>query len=141
MIGDLPTAPDGRQATLTDFIGLSADGTFANNSKATYTYGTAIAHVAVDAKTGHVEVIDYVVVDDVGRIINAMTLHGQVVGAAVQGLGGVFSEEIAYDANGQLRVTLEAILHLGRSYVERSRASAARAPGSARRLPGRRRHR
>ena len=45
--------------------------------------------------------IDYVVVDDVGRIINAMTLHGQVVGAAVQGLGGVFSEEIAYDANGQ----------------------------------------
>ena len=95
------TAPDGRQVALTDVIGLSADGTFANNSKATYTYGTAIAHVAVDAKTGHVEVIDYCVVDDVGRIINAMTLHGQVVGAAVQGLGGVFSEEIAYDANGQ----------------------------------------
>ena len=86
---------------LTDFIGLSSDGTFANNSKATYTYGTAVAHVAVDAKTGHVEVVDYVVVDDVGRIINAMTLHGQVVGAAVQGLGGVFSEEITYDANGQ----------------------------------------
>ena len=86
---------------LTDFVGLAADGTFSNNSKATYTYGTAVAHVAVDAKTGHVEVVDYVVVDDVGRIINAMTLHGQVIGAAVQGLGGVFSEEIAYDANGQ----------------------------------------
>ena len=33
----------------------------------TYTYGTAIAHVAVDPKTGQVEVVDYVVVDDVGR--------------------------------------------------------------------------
>jgi carbon-monoxide dehydrogenase large subunit len=95
------TAPDGRYVALTDFVGLSADAMFANNSKATYTYGTAIAHVAVDARTGHVDVIDYVVVDDVGRIINPLTLHGQVIGAAVQGLGGVFSEEIAYDANGQ----------------------------------------
>jgi carbon-monoxide dehydrogenase large subunit len=95
------TAPDGRHVDLTDFIGLSADGTFANDSKATYTYGTAVAHVAVDAKTGHVDVLDYCVVDDVGRIINPVTLHGQVVGAAVQGLGGVFSEEIAYDGNGQ----------------------------------------
>jgi carbon-monoxide dehydrogenase large subunit len=96
------TVPDGRQVALLDCVGLKADGTFSNNSKATYTYGTAVAHVAVDAKTGHVEVVDYVVVDDVGRIINALTLHGQVVGAAVQGLGSVFSEEIAYDANGQL---------------------------------------
>jgi carbon-monoxide dehydrogenase large subunit len=95
------TALDGRHVALMDFVGLAADGTFANNSKATYTYGTAIAHVAVDAKTGHVELIDYCVVDDVGRIVNPLTLHGQVVGAAVQGLGGVFSEEIAYDANGQ----------------------------------------
>jgi carbon-monoxide dehydrogenase large subunit len=96
------TAPDGRQIALLDCVGLKADGTFSNNSKATYTYGTAVAHVAVDAKTGHVDVVDYVVVDDVGRIINALTLHGQVLGAAVQGLGSVFSEEIAYDANGQL---------------------------------------
>jgi carbon-monoxide dehydrogenase large subunit len=98
------TAPDGRRLTFADLSvhGLSADGTFSNNSKATYTYGTAIAHVAVDAKTARVEVLDYVVVDDVGRIINPHTLHGQVVGAAVQGLGSVFSEELVYDANGQL---------------------------------------
>ena len=82
--------------------GLSAEASFSNNSKATYTYGTAMAHVAVDAKTGHVEILDYVVVDDVGRIINPHTLHGQVVGAAVQGLGSVFSEDLVYDANGQL---------------------------------------
>ncbi len=97
-------APDGRMLALGD-VGeaLVAEGTF-SNSKATYTYGTAIAHVAVDPKTGHVEVIDYTVVDDVGRIVNPLTLHGQVIGAAVQGLGSVFTEEIAYDETGQLLV-------------------------------------
>jgi carbon-monoxide dehydrogenase large subunit len=44
------------------------------------------------------------VVDDVGRIINPETLHGQVIGAAVQGLGSTFTEEIVYDQNGQLLV-------------------------------------
>jgi aerobic carbon-monoxide dehydrogenase large subunit len=96
-------APDGRTLALSDCAGdgLSADGTFSNNSKATYSYGTAMAHVAVDAETGHVEVLDYLVVDDVGRIINPETLHGQVIGAAVQGLGSVFSEDLAYDSEGQ----------------------------------------
>jgi aerobic carbon-monoxide dehydrogenase large subunit len=94
---------DGRTFHLADAGGLAADGTFSNN-KATYTYGTAIAHVAVDAKTGHVAVIDYVVVDDVGRAVNPLTLHGQVIGAAVQGMGSVLSEEIVYDENGQLLV-------------------------------------
>ena len=96
-------SPDGRRLKLADVsTGLSAEASFSNNSKATYTYGTAMAHVAVDAKTGHVEILDYVVVDDVGRIINPHTLHGQVIGAAVQGLGSVFSEDLVYDANGQL---------------------------------------
>ena len=84
-------------------IPLAADGVF-SNSKLTITYGTAIAHVAVDAKTGKVTLLDYVVVDDVGRVINPMTLHGQIVGAAVQGMGSVFTEEIAYDENGQILV-------------------------------------
>jgi aerobic carbon-monoxide dehydrogenase large subunit len=101
--GGVASAPDGRKLTLHEAGALAADGTF-SNQKATYTYGTAIAHVAVDPKTGQVEVIDYVVVDDVGRIINPLTLHGQVIGAAVQGLGSVFTEEIAYDENGQLMV-------------------------------------
>jgi carbon-monoxide dehydrogenase large subunit len=98
-------APDGRSLHLGELADadLVAEGTF-SSSKATYTYGTAIAHVAVDPKTGKVDVIDYVVVDDVGRVINPLTLHGQVVGAAVQGLGSVFTEEIVYDDNGQILV-------------------------------------
>jgi carbon-monoxide dehydrogenase large subunit len=96
-------APDGRRVTPVELAGLAVDGKF-DNSKATYTYGTAIAHVAVDPRTGGVQLVDYVVVDDVGRIINPETLHGQVIGAAVQGLGSVFTEEIAYDEHGQLLV-------------------------------------
>jgi carbon-monoxide dehydrogenase large subunit len=96
-------APDGRKIGLADVGGLAADGVFLN-SKTTYTYGAAVAHVTVDPKTGKVELVDYVTVDDVGRVVNPLTLHGQVIGAAVQGLGSVFSEEIVYDENGQLLV-------------------------------------
>ncbi|MDB5595161.1 MAG: carbon-monoxide dehydrogenase [Hyphomicrobiales bacterium] len=98
-------APDGRSVPLAEVAAddLEVDGSF-KNSTPTYTYGAAMAHVAVDAGTGHVEVVDYVVVDDVGRIINSMTLHGQVMGAAVQGFGSVFSEELVYNSEGQLLV-------------------------------------
>jgi aerobic carbon-monoxide dehydrogenase large subunit len=81
---------------------LRADASFANDQRLTYAYGTAAAHVAVDPETGRVELIDYLVVEDVGRIVNPLTLHGQVIGATVQGLGGAFMEDLVYDANGQL---------------------------------------
>jgi aerobic carbon-monoxide dehydrogenase large subunit len=81
--------------------GLSAEGSYAS-AKRTYSYGAHAAHVAVDPRTGAVEVIDYVAVEDVGRIINPATLHGQAVGAIVQGLGGVFLEHLVYDEQAQL---------------------------------------
>lgn len=93
-------APDGREVSIFD-LGLEAEASFSNGSKATYCYGTAAVHVAVDPQTGHTEILDYTVCDDVGRIINPHTLHGQVIGAAVQGLGSVFSEELRYDTTGQ----------------------------------------
>jgi carbon-monoxide dehydrogenase large subunit len=99
-------APDGRCVTFGQLAaenGLSAEGSFAN-SKQTYTYGAAAAHVAVDPRTGAVQVVDYVVVEDCGRIVNPLTLHGQVIGGTVQGLGSVFSEHLLYDADGQLLV-------------------------------------
>jgi carbon-monoxide dehydrogenase large subunit len=81
--------------------GLSAEGVY-GSTKRTYSYGAHAAHVAVDPRTGGVEVIDYVAVEDVGRIINPATLHGQAVGAIVQGLGGVFLEHLVYDDEAQL---------------------------------------
>jgi carbon-monoxide dehydrogenase large subunit len=81
--------------------GLSCDVEFSND-RVTYAYGAAAAHVAVDPATGHVTVLDYVTVEDVGRIINPVTVKGQAVGAAVQGLGGALLEQIVYDDAGQL---------------------------------------
>jgi aerobic carbon-monoxide dehydrogenase large subunit len=97
----LVRARDGRSLALKELAGLVAEASFAS-SKRTYSYGAHAAHVAVDAKTGHVELIDYVAVEDVGRIINPLTLHGQAVGAVVQGLGGAFLEHFIYDEEGQL---------------------------------------
>ena len=93
----------GKSVALGDLAadGLSGDGSYASN-KRTYSYGAHAAHVAVDPGTGHVALLDYMAVEDVGRIINPETLHGQTVGAIVQGLGGTFLEHLVYDADGQL---------------------------------------
>ncbi|MFL6797225.1 MAG: xanthine dehydrogenase family protein molybdopterin-binding subunit [Xanthobacteraceae bacterium] len=86
---------------LAAFAGLSAETSYASNRR-TYSYGAHAAHVAVDPKTGRIELLDYVAVEDVGRIINPLTLHGQAIGAIVQGLGGALMEQFAYDSDGQL---------------------------------------
>lgn len=83
------------------FAGSKVERQF-ENRKLTYSYGAHAAHVAVDPGTGHVELLDYMTVDDVGRIINPATLHGQILGAIVQGLGSTFLEHLQYDENGQL---------------------------------------
>ncbi|MCA6106732.1 xanthine dehydrogenase family protein molybdopterin-binding subunit [Bradyrhizobium cenepequi] len=72
------------------------------NKKYTWAYGTQAAHVAVDPGTGHVKVVDFISVEDVGRMINPLTLHGQAIGSIVQGLGGAFLEHLVYDDEGQL---------------------------------------
>jgi carbon-monoxide dehydrogenase large subunit len=92
---------DGRSLALAALAPLSAEASFTSN-KRTYSYGAHAAHVAVDPGTGRVELMEYVAVEDVGRIINPLTLHGQAVGAIVQGLGGTFLEHFVYDAEGQL---------------------------------------
>ena len=68
----------------------------------TYAYGSHAAHVAVDPETGKIEVVRYLVVEDVGRCINPLTMHGQSVGGAAQGIGGSILEELVYDGSGQL---------------------------------------
>lgn len=97
--------PNGRTSTFAALAAaagpVSATGTFANN-KRTYSYGAHAAHVSVDPRTGHVAVLDYVAVEDVGRAINPALVHGQTFGAVVQGLGGVFLDHLIYDDNAQL---------------------------------------
>jgi carbon-monoxide dehydrogenase large subunit len=95
------SGPNGKSLSFAEFAGLSVDGAFLNK-KHTWSYGTHCAHVAVDPKTGRVEIVDYVVAQDCGRIINPMTVKGQVIGSLVQGLGGALLEHLVYDENGQL---------------------------------------
>jgi len=71
-------------------------------AKLTYSYGAQVAHVAVDPETGAVDVLRLVTVEDVGRAINPLLVHGQAHGAALQGLSGAFLEELVYDDAGQL---------------------------------------
>jgi carbon-monoxide dehydrogenase large subunit len=80
--------------------GLSAEGLFECHEH-TYAYGAAAAHVAVDPSTGQVEVLEYVTVEDLGKIVNPLTATGQAMGAVVQGLGGTFLEHLQYDGEGQ----------------------------------------
>ena len=69
----------------------------------TFPNGTHVCEVEVDPETGGIELASYVVVDDVGTEINPLTLHGQVAGGIVQGLGQILMEQIVYDAeSGQL---------------------------------------
>jgi carbon-monoxide dehydrogenase large subunit len=101
--GSKAVGPGGKSIALNGLSseGISAEGAFLNK-KHTYTYGAHAAHVAVDAKLGHVELIDYVVVEDCGRVINPLTVHGQAIGSVVQGLGGAMMEHLVYDQHGQL---------------------------------------
>jgi carbon-monoxide dehydrogenase large subunit len=91
-------------AALKEFAGLSAEGSFSTTTR-TYSYGAHACHVAVDPATGRVQILDYVAVEDVGRAINPAIVHGQAVGALVQGLGGVFLDEIVYDSDGEILTT------------------------------------
>ncbi len=82
--------------------GLFENATFSPLQE-TFPNGTHVCEVEVDPDTGSVELASYVVVDDVGTEINPLTLHGQVAGGIVQGLGQILMERIVYDPeSGQL---------------------------------------
>jgi len=67
-----------------------------------FPYGSAVCEVEVDPETGLVEVVRYTTVDDCGRAVNPMILHGQTHGGIAQGVGQALWEACAYDETGQL---------------------------------------
>ncbi len=104
LAGTEARSPRGRAMSFTELArheSIGVDGSFANHHH-TYAYGAACAHVAVDPRTGHVELLDYLVVEDVGRAINPLLVHGQLIGGTVQGMGGVCLEQMVYDGDGQM---------------------------------------
>src|SRR6266436_2472263 len=70
---------------------------------ASFPYGTQVCEVEVDAETGAVEIVGYAAVDDVGRAVNPLILHGQTHGGIAQGVGQALLEHSHYDPeSGQL---------------------------------------
>ncbi|HZT90387.1 MAG TPA: xanthine dehydrogenase family protein molybdopterin-binding subunit [Stellaceae bacterium] len=70
---------------------------------ASFPHGTQVCEVEVDPETGAVEIVAYVAVDDVGRAVNPMILHGQTHGGIAQGVGQTLLEDALYDPQtGQL---------------------------------------
>jgi aerobic carbon-monoxide dehydrogenase large subunit len=68
-----------------------------------FPYGCAVGEVEVDPETGVVELVRYTTVDDCGRAVNPMILHGQTHGGIAQGVGQALWEHCAYDGpTGQL---------------------------------------
>jgi carbon-monoxide dehydrogenase large subunit len=82
-------------------MGLAADVVLTPD-EATFPNGCHVAEVEIDPETGVVRVVSYVVVDDVGTVINPLLLKGQIHGGIAQGLGQVLGESIRYDESGQI---------------------------------------
>lgn len=83
-------------------VGLWAQAMIAPDN-ITYPNGCHVCEVEVDPETGKVEVVGYVVVDDVGTVVNPLLVKGQIHGGIAQGLGQALLESILYDRdNGQM---------------------------------------
>lgn len=87
--------PDGMEPGL-------KEGAFYDPTNFTFPAGTYICEVEIDRGTGKVEIVDFVAVDDFGRLINPMIVEGQVHGGLAQGIGQALLESAVYDDNGQL---------------------------------------
>jgi carbon-monoxide dehydrogenase large subunit len=62
-----------------------------------YAYTCAVCEVEIDPETGFVEVAGYTSIDDCGRAVNPMLIHGQSHGGIAQGIGQALLEECLYD--------------------------------------------
>jgi carbon-monoxide dehydrogenase large subunit len=90
--GTLPAGAD---------YGLAA-GAVVVPEEATFPNGCHICEVEIDCETGALEIVNYVVVDDVGTVINPLLVKGQIHGGLAQGIGQALQEAVVYDPDGQM---------------------------------------
>lgn len=81
--------------------GIEASSYFVPPS-VTYSSGVHIAIVEVDKETGFIDILDYVLVHDCGKVLNPKLVEGQMQGGVAQGIGEAIYEEIVYDRIGQM---------------------------------------
>jgi aerobic carbon-monoxide dehydrogenase large subunit len=112
---DLPADADPRGLEVTA-------GYKAKRDTGTFSYAAHAAVVLVDPETGAADIIDYVIVEDGGVLLNPMIVDGQIHGGVAQGIGTALYEEMRFDADGQpLSATLADYLLPGAADVPRLR--------------------
>ena len=83
-------------------IGLEGRGAFMPETP-NYPNGCHVCEVEIDPETGRVMLEAYTAVDDVGRAVNPLLLHGQVHGGVAQGIGQALLEAVVFDdESGQM---------------------------------------
>jgi xanthine dehydrogenase large subunit len=68
-----------------------------------FSYGAAITEVAIDTLTGETKVLRVDIVHDVGKSLNPAIDLGQIEGGYLQGVGWLTSEELWWNAKGELQ--------------------------------------
>ena len=81
-------------------VGLESTHNFRSDQMA-YSNAFHVCAVKVCVKTGFVELVKYVAVQDSGNIINPLTAEGQVHGGVVHGIGNALFEQMLYDEEAQ----------------------------------------
>lgn len=106
-----------------------AVGYKAGRDSGTFSYACHAVVVAVDQNLGTTEILDYVVVEDGGVLVNPMIVDGQVYGGVAQGIGTALYEEMPFDLNGQpLASTLADYLLPGATEVPEIRIDHMETP-------------
>jgi aerobic carbon-monoxide dehydrogenase large subunit len=95
----------------------------------TFSYAAHACAVAIDTRLGTVELLDYVVCEDGGVLLNPMVVDGQILGGLAQGIGTALYEEMPYDDEGQpLASTLADYLLPGATEVPMARLEHMETP-------------
>ena len=113
-----------------DAAGLESTGGYKpKRDSGTFSYAVHAVTVAVDPDLGEVELLDYVIVEDGGVLVNPMIVDGQIFGGLAQGIGTALYEEMPFDAAGQpLATTLADYLLPGPTEVPEPRLDHMETP-------------
>jgi carbon-monoxide dehydrogenase large subunit len=106
-----------------------AVGYKAGRDTGTFSYAAHACAVAIDTRLGTVELLDYVICEDGGVLLNPMVVDGQILGGLAQGIGTALYEEMSYDEEGQpLASTLADYLLPGATEVPMARLEHMQTP-------------
>ncbi|HEX7437616.1 MAG TPA: molybdopterin cofactor-binding domain-containing protein, partial [Caldimonas sp.] len=95
----------------------------------TFSYACHACAVGIDPELGTVEILDYVICEDGGTLLNPMVVDGQILGGLAQGIGTALYEEMPYDSEGQpLASTLADYLLPGATEVPMARLDHLETP-------------